>query len=58
MVETFQPEILKAPETIRLKNGKKIKGSIYQIGTKYILFSNDGKKSIYEQSEVEEFVFE
>ncbi len=56
-ISNFQPEVLKQPERILLKNGSIVKGSIYQIGKKYIIFSNQGKQ-VLDEEEVDRFIFD
>nr|MBP9890229.1 ankyrin repeat domain-containing protein [Leptospiraceae bacterium] len=43
-VINFQPDTFKKPEILLLKNGKAVKGPIYIIHNRYIVFSNVGKQ--------------
>lgn len=56
-ISTFKPEVLKTPERILLKNGTVIKGSIYQFGRKYVIFTDEGKQ-VLDEEEVERFIFD
>ena len=56
-VINFQPDTFKKPEILLLKNGKAVKGPIYIIHNRYIVFSNVGKQ-IFTEEEVDKIVAE
>ncbi|MBP9161990.1 MAG: ankyrin repeat domain-containing protein [Leptospiraceae bacterium] len=62
-ISNLQPEVLKLPdfpkqpEAALLKNGTLIKGSIYQMGKKYVIFTNSGKQVVNEE-DVDRFIFQ
>lgn len=56
-VVNFQPDTFKKPEILLLKNGKAVKGPIYKIHDKYIIFSNKGKQ-IFTEEEIDKIVAE
>lgn len=56
-VINFQPDTFKKPEILLLKNGKAVKGPIYIIHNRYIVFSNVGKQ-IFTEEEIDKIVAE
>jgi len=56
-VVNFQPDTFKKPEILLLKNGKAVKGPIYIIHSRYIIFSNVGKQ-VFTEEEVDKIVAE
>jgi hypothetical protein len=56
-ISKFQPEVLKEQQSVLLKNGSVIKGSTYQIGKKYIIFTNEGKQ-VLNEDEINKIIFD